>query len=189
MTDFSLKPSAHSNLHSRTRLSPWFGSRLVSSDPCHNTLVNFEVSLQHGRRALRKIRNSQGPNPAQRKQGRDRGTTTGHCGVARGGKGWKWSLFESFCCCQALFVSAVVKSKLQCQTSFSRLALEPKFGQYDLCGTCQCHGWCYHQTTNFQDASLQVHLGIMYGLNHHSPPQVPAENIQNLNLPIYDSQI
>ena len=36
------------------------GSRLVSSDPCHNTLVNFEVSLQHGRRALRKIRNSQG---------------------------------------------------------------------------------------------------------------------------------
>lgn len=33
---------------------------LVSSDPCHNTLVNFEVSLQHGRRALRKIRNSQG---------------------------------------------------------------------------------------------------------------------------------
>lgn len=39
---------------------PCFGARLVSSDPCHNTLVNFEVSLQHGRRALRKIRNSQG---------------------------------------------------------------------------------------------------------------------------------
>eukprot|EP00403_Amphidinium_massartii_P019374 CAMPEP_0178415588 /NCGR_PEP_ID=MMETSP0689_2-20121128/23628_1 /TAXON_ID=160604 /ORGANISM="Amphidinium massartii, Strain CS-259" /LENGTH=329 /DNA_ID=CAMNT_0020036911 /DNA_START=84 /DNA_END=1073 /DNA_ORIENTATION=+ len=28
---------------------------LVSNDPCHNTVVNFEVALQHGRRALRKL--------------------------------------------------------------------------------------------------------------------------------------
>mmetsp|Transcript_44426 Transcript_44426/g.81092 ORF Transcript_44426/g.81092 Transcript_44426/m.81092 type:complete len:332 (+) Transcript_44426:70-1065(+) len=28
---------------------------LVSNDPCHNTAVNFEVALQHGRRALRRV--------------------------------------------------------------------------------------------------------------------------------------